>query len=107
MKRGGPLRRTTHLTSRTPIKRVSQKRALVNQRRSKILTRMRAEQDWCTRCGTPGVPLDGHEKLRRSQGGDSADATQIILLCRPCHDWIGQNPAQAVATGWAKWSWQK
>lgn len=97
----------SRLTRRTPLRQVSDKQKDINRRRAKLLREMRREQDWCTRCGRRGVHLDGHERLRRSQGGRADDRTEIVLVCRPCHDWIGANPAQAVADWWAVFSWQR
>jgi len=119
MKRGSPLKRltplraktpirsTARLVTRTPLRQVSDKQRDINKRRAELLREMRRGQDWCTRCGVRGQHLDGHERLRRSQGGKPDDRTEIILICRPCHEWIGANVAHAVADGWAVYSWQR
>lgn len=49
-----------------------------------------------------GFWSDGHELVRRSQGGDPLDPDNVILVCRMCHDWIGANPALAIEHGLAK-----
>jgi len=83
---------------------VSKKRARLNGVRRKAVAALHGAAPWCARCGRSDAPLDAHEFLRRSQGGDPSRPD--VLICRTCHDWIGANPSQAVADGWAKWSWQ-
>lgn len=54
-----------------------------------------------------GGPLDLHEVVRRSQGGDPLDPGNVLLLCRVAHDWVGRNPAGAVRLGLARWGMRK
>jgi 5-methylcytosine-specific restriction endonuclease McrA len=99
MKRGGPLRRT-------PIRGVSKKRQRDNALRTKVMAHVREFQDWCSRCGQTGVGLDAHELKSRAQGGSIVDLENVILACRPCHQWITENPREAAEQGWAisrKW----
>lgn len=42
---------------------------------------------------------DVHELLTRGRGGSITDADNCIAICRPCHDWIGRNPALAEDLG--------
>lgn len=51
----------------------------------------------------PGV--DKHEIKSRSRGGDPCDPTNCILICRPCHDWIEANDAEACVLGLSRHSW--
>lgn len=53
--------------------------------------------------GCTGRAVDVHEKCRRSQGADLLNADEVLAVCRRCHDWIGDHPAQAVALGLAEW----
>lgn len=80
---------------------VSEERAALNRVRTKVLRPLREAQTWCARCGAAGVGLDGHELVRRSQGGSITDLANIVLVCRSCHTWIGANPSAAKAEGWA------
>ena len=62
---------------------------------------------WC-QAGTErctGRAVDMHEIRRRSQGGDPTDPTNVLLVCRACHDWIGAHPSAAVDRGLAAWGW--
>ena len=74
MKRGGRLRP------------VSPKRARQLRERARVLAPLREAQPWCSRCGQTGVGLDAHELVARSRGGSITDPSNIVLLCRPCHD---------------------
>lgn len=40
-----------------------------------------------------------HEVLARSAGGDILDETNLLCVCRACHDWIGQHPRKALELG--------
>lgn len=40
-----------------------------------------------------------HHRLMRSQlGKDTPD--NLLAVCRPCHDYIHQHPAESYAAGW-------
>jgi hypothetical protein len=59
----------------------------------------------CARCsGAQAVDL--HEPLCRSRGGDAADPMQCWPVCRKCHDYIHDHPAEATAEGWLVPSWE-
>lgn len=49
---------------------------------------------------------DVHERLRRSQGGDILDGSDQLAVCRPCHNWIGEHPAEAKRRGFARSRWE-
>lgn len=85
---------------RSPIRRISTKRAKQQRERVNHLRAVGADEAVCERCRFERA-TDAHELLRRSQGGDPTDLSGIRLLCRTCHDWIGRHPRQAVAEGWA------
>ena len=74
--------------------------------RRALVSRLLAERPICQRCGT-NPSQDCHELLRRSAGGDILDEANIRTICRPCHDWIGLHPAQAIKDWWAVSRWPK
>lgn len=104
-----------HLTSQPPatyprpirqvIKARSNARAMLMVHRRALVARLLEERPWCEvqLPGCFGRSVDCHERLRRSQGGDVLDETDILTVCRFCHDWIGLNPAEAERRGWARW----
>jgi hypothetical protein len=89
-----------------PIRPVSAARAAENRQRRAVLDQLAQTQPWCS-ARVPDVctgrAQDGHELLRRSQGGSITDPNNVVGVCRPCHGWIGEHPAQAVARGLARW----
>lgn len=52
--------------------------------------------------------IDAHEVIPRSTwpGGHLA-ASNIRLVCRVAHEWIGANPAKAHDLGLHGWSWDR
>lgn len=92
---------------RSGIRAVSPKRAKLNRERIKVVNHIRSVQDWCSMCGKTGVGLDAHELKSRAQGGSIVDLENIVLLCRPDHTWVTENPREAAEQGWAiskKWA---
>jgi 5-methylcytosine-specific restriction endonuclease McrA len=85
---------------RSPIKPVSAKRQKEQRARVEMI---KAETGGapvaCERCDAAEAN-DAHEIVPRSAGGSITDRANIAFLCRPCHRWIGDNPAQAMADGW-------
>lgn len=82
--------------ARQKIKQVSSKRARENQAYT-VLKRMYMEQHPdCEKCGS--VATDLHHKALR--GKYFLDSTTYASLCRPCHDWVHNNPKQAMEDGW-------
>lgn len=55
----------------------------------------------CERCGTR-PSSDVHEVVGRGRGGSILDAQNTRCICRICHDYLTQNPAQAEAEGFAR-----
>lgn len=51
----------------------------------------------CARC-QQFTYVNGHELVRRSQGGDPTRPD--CLLCPPCNSWAASNPVAAAWTGW-------
>ena len=50
---------------------------------------------------------DIHEIIRRSQGGSILDEKNLLAVCRPCHNPIGNNPQLAFDLGLAKHGWER
>jgi hypothetical protein len=117
MKRGGflprrtplqartPLRSTARLVTRTPLRKVSRKRAVANTTRAKVIAELKARQVkqfgyvFCERCGRIGN-VHGHELRGRAQGGSITDPANIRLACDPCNEWAEREPILAAAEGW-------
>lgn len=119
---------------RSRIRPVSAKRQAENRQRQKLRTVLLAERGpWCqapaitlhASCwGKPELPevgyvahqainslctgqwVDMHEVLTRARGGSITDPANILLLCRPCHDWVTTHPREAHAVGLVKNSWE-
>ena len=56
--------------------------------------------DRCERCRDPLSPdrAERHHRMRRRDGGDRL--SNLLWLCRKCHAWITEHPAEAMANGW-------
>ena len=50
--------------------------------------------------------VDIHEIVRRSQGGSILDESNLLAVCRQCHNRIGREPALAFELGLAKHGWE-
>lgn len=111
MKRSTPIRRNTPLRSTTGLKRtgrvnpISRKRRRLLDERRRVIEEQAAYRKTCEagarinqadgrhRCYR--VPQDVHEPLMRSRGGSIVDPSNMLFICRACHDWIHNNPALA------------
>lgn len=100
MKRGQPLRRTGRLPYR------SRKRIALMVARRKLVADLLAERPVCERCQQARSD-DVHEVVSRARGGSVLAVDNLRCLCRPCHTWVTENPAQALAEGWLRNSWQR
>jgi hypothetical protein len=79
---------------------VSAKRARTLSRRRKNVQDREHGRPPCARqaiCGNAADDL--HEIVRRSQADSAARVDLQVWLCRPCHDWVGEHPAEAAAEG--------
>lgn len=125
VKRGQPLRRKTPLQFGTPPRRKtrlrarSRKREAVMPERRAYVARILSERPrcearipglGCAEGSTPGRwAVDVHELVRRGQGTPIVPSqgladSEVLAVCRPCHDFITDNPARAVALGLARWA---
>lgn len=77
----------------------------INLRR-KLRVKMLDQMPMCQRCWS-AFATDLHEVKTRARGGSILDEDNICVLCRSCHSWITENPAEAKAQGWLKNSWDK
>ena len=51
--------------------------------------------------------VDIHELVRRSQGGSILDESNLLAVCRPCHNRIGRYPQLAFDLGLSRHHWDK
>jgi len=90
---------------RTRLRRTSaKKRAELKERKPFLAELERVRGTLCEAQGRAsancqGIWSDGHEKFTRARGGDSLDPDTVILVCRPCHQWIHQNVSLATDRG--------
>lgn len=94
---------------RTPLKRkkrispISAARRLENEVRRGVVEELsRKRGHICeAKCARDcyRISTDAHEKLTRARGGSITDEDNILLVCRPCHEWIHANPAEATEAG--------
>ena len=115
MKRSGPLKRTTPLKRgpgperRSRLKPMSEKRKKVSVARREFVADILSHRTRCEagvlvrsrdiehRCF--GYSTDVHEVLTRARGGDILDPMNVKAICRRCHDWIHEHPADALDLG--------
>ena len=101
------LRRVTGLSrSTTPIRKRSRKMAKVyREARVPLVRRLLAERPRCEArflliC--TGRSTACHEKLTRARGGSITDETNVMCVCRACHDAIHDNPAESERRGFLR-----
>lgn len=51
--------------------------------------------------------VDIHELIRRSQGGSILETSNLMAVCRECHNRIGAQPALAFELGLARHGWDR
>lgn len=92
------------------VRQVSSQRATTLRARGEIVRRAHSPQT-CARhpsvYGHDAAAVDTHELVNRSQGDTAAAEEEMTPLCRPCHDWVGAHPAEAIAAGWQVPGWQR
>lgn len=109
MKRSGPLKRTSTMKRSTALSPMSKKRRKENAARRKVIAQVLETRKACEagfvvrrvdarhRCA--GHPSDIHEPLTRARGGSITDPANMVVVCRPCHDWIHAHPSLATSVG--------
>jgi hypothetical protein len=95
-----PLKRRTPLVSRIsdPPELRKAKKAVRERSGGKCEARIPSV---CT-----GRATDAHHVKMRSRGGKH-DPSNLLDVCRRCHDWIGSNPRSATQVGFLKHSWDE
>ena len=95
--------RRSPLPKRTkPIRSRSRKREEYYRTvRRPLVAQLLADQPICQRCHTT-YATDVHEIQSRARGGSLDDLDNLALLCRPCHTWVTDNPAEATREGWSR-----
>ena len=87
---------------RSRMKPRSKKMAAKYVERRKLVEKLLKEHPQCE-AQVPdvctGKSVDLHELLARSQGGSILDPSNIICVCRACHDFIGREVKQATEMG--------
>ena len=84
--------------------RSKKQQKIYDEDRRRIVRDMLATYPICVRCWrAPSV--DVHERKSRARGGSITDVSNLVCLCRVCHDVITTNPAMAQAEGWSIHSW--
>lgn len=73
--------------------------------RRRIVRDLLATYPVCVRCWRQRS-VDVHEVKSRGRGGSITDLSNLVCLCRTCHDFVTQNPDQAHKEGWSKHSWE-
>lgn len=89
---------------RTPLRSMSRMKALERDARRRCMEIVVRRDRICRAAGIVrdigcNGPLDGHEPLPRSRGGDPTDPEQVILVCRQHHDWIHAHPEASYGYG--------
>lgn len=96
----------------------SKKKEAEYKLRRPLVERMLGERPWCEACPVfaehDGAEVyrrnpsqDIHELVRRSQGGSILDEENLLAVCRPCHQRIGNYPQLAFDLGLAKHGWER
>ena len=97
---------------RTPLRRISKKRAKVQRQRARMVSEELAKRELCeagsiiylhgkqARCA--GLAVELHEPLTRARGGSILDPDNTVAICRNCHRWIHDHPEAATELGLLK-----
>ena len=91
MKRSG-------LSSNKPLKRTGYLRRTGRLSAPSKKSRVKEDLGVCELCDAARA-IDPHHRLRRTQGGTD-DRSNLLFLCRRCHDWIHDHPAESYQQGY-------
>lgn len=123
MRRGQPRARRTRLTARkgltrrtelttttelarvTPLRPMSARRRAENRERREIAHATFGDAPLCAIPGCGRLADDVHEPLTRARGGSITDPSNMVPLCRDCHDVVQRGPQWAYDLGLMVHSW--
>lgn len=100
------------------MRRRSKKKEDEYKLRRPLVARLLTERPMCEACPVFAAhdskvtyvqrrSVDVHEIIRRSQGGSILDEENLLCVCRPCHQRIGNYPQLAFDLGLAKHGWEQ
>lgn len=92
------------------LKKISKRQAAIKNAFRVLAKQVLLEEPKCQRCRTR-ESTDPHHLVPRSVGPKLIlERSNIISLCRQCHDWVRDNPKEAYASGFLKrstdWDYQ-
>lgn len=85
--------------------RSKKKQRLYQETRIPLVQTLLEANPICQRCWRQRA-VDVHEVKSRARGGSITDPSNLVCLCRPCHDLITRSPERAHQEGWLKQSWE-
>jgi len=85
--------------------RSKKRQELYSKERIPLVIKLLEQYPICQRCSQQRS-VDVHEKKTRARSGSITDETNLVCLCRPCHDLITRDPAEAHKRGWVLHSWE-
>ena len=85
--------------------RSAKREAVYRDTRRPLVARLLDERPVCERCWQ-ARSVDVHEIKTRARGGSITDEANLACLCRPCHEFVTRNPAQAHREGFMRHSWE-
>lgn len=89
MKRSGALKKESAKTKARKGERAQVKQAALDRANNDCEARLLVMSTPCF------GPLDAHERLPRSRGGDAYDLANVLCVCRGHHEWIHGHPREA------------
>lgn len=95
----------TALQRRTPVRKVSRKRAAENRERARVIAALWPERPRCA-CGCGRLADDVHEILSRARGGSITDGANMAPLARVCHDRATNEDPRFYGLGLVVHSWE-
>jgi 5-methylcytosine-specific restriction endonuclease McrA len=89
-----------HPMKRTRLRKQSAKaRAMAPARKACMAIVRKRSNGICEYLYCREFATDGHEILRRSQGGSPVDPENVVHLCREHHNWVHSRIIEAVRLG--------
>ena len=100
------------------MRRRSKKKEIEYVERRKIVRELLEKRPFCEACPIFAKhdgkityvrrgSVDIHEIIRRSQGGSILETSNLMAVCRECHNRIGSQPALAFELGLARHGWER